>query len=278
MLNEKYINPFTDFGFKKLFGEEGNKDLLIDFLNELLADKGKITQLTFLKTEQLGNAEPDRKAVFDLYCQNDKGEKFIVELQKAKQKYFKDRSIYYATFAIQEQAQKGEWDYELQGVYTISILDFLFDETETEANKFLHEVALIEKISQKLFFDKIRFIYLEMPKFNKQESELVSHFDKWLYVIKNLSRLDNIPAKLHEKIFLKLFKVAEIANYSTQERDAYQASLKYYRDWKNVMDTAIEEALEEKVMEIARGLKASGVEPAVIAKNTGLSLAQIEKL
>jgi predicted transposase/invertase (TIGR01784 family) len=274
MLNEKYINPFTDFGFKKLFGEESNKDLLIDFLNELLTDKGKITQLTFLKTEQLGNAEPDRKAVFDLYCQNDKGEKFIVELQKAKQKYFKDRSIYYATFAIQEQAQKGEWDYELQGVYTISILDFLFDEIETEAHKFLHEVALIEKTSQKVFFDKLRFIYLEMPKFNKKESELVSHFDKWLYVIKNLSRLDNIPAKLHEKIFLKLFEVAEIANYSVQERAAYQTSLKYYRDWKNVMDTAI----EEKVIEIAKGMKQDGIAVDKISQYTGLNKNDIDAL
>jgi predicted transposase/invertase (TIGR01784 family) len=105
---EKFINPFTDFGFKKLFGEEINKDLLIDFLNELLKGKTEIKNLTYLKTEQLGASALDRKAIFDLYCENEKGEKFIVELQKVRQEYFKDRSIYYATFPIQEQAIRGD--------------------------------------------------------------------------------------------------------------------------------------------------------------------------
>src|SRR5271157_4820409 len=92
---EKYINPFTDFGFKRLFGEEPNKDLLIDFLNELLKEEqGIIKELTYLKSEQLGRTESDRKAIFDLYCENDRGEKFIVELQKTKQKFFKDRTLY----------------------------------------------------------------------------------------------------------------------------------------------------------------------------------------
>ena len=82
-LKEKYINPFTDFGFKRLFGEEPNKDLLLDFLNEVLKEhQGKIVDLTYLKTEQLGKTEIDRKAIFDLYCENEKGEKFIVEMQK----------------------------------------------------------------------------------------------------------------------------------------------------------------------------------------------------
>lgn len=105
-MQEKYINPFTDFGFKKIFGEEANKDLLMDFLNELVPDRGRITDLTYLKNEQLGVSPVDRKAVFDLYCQTDSGERFIVEIQKAKQKYFKDRSIYYATFPIQSRRRR----------------------------------------------------------------------------------------------------------------------------------------------------------------------------
>ena len=92
---EKYINPFTDYGFKKLFGEEPNKDLLLDFLNQLLkGEQGEIKDLTYLKTEQLGDSDVDRKAIFDLYCENEKGEKFIVELQKSKQNFFKDRTVY----------------------------------------------------------------------------------------------------------------------------------------------------------------------------------------
>ena len=239
---EKYINPFTDFGFKKIFGEEANKDLLMDFLNTLIRDRGTITQLTFLKNEQLGSTPADRRAIFDLYCQNEKGERFIVELQKAKQKFFKDRSLYYSTFAIQEQAVVGEWDFKLEAVYSISIMDFVFDDQQVHAHKFRHNVQLVETETQAVFNDKLHFIYLEMPKFNKDVDALETHYDKWLYVVKNLPRLERVPEKLQEKIFLKLFATAEIANYNPQERTAYRDSVKYYRDIKNVIDTAYEEA------------------------------------
>jgi predicted transposase/invertase (TIGR01784 family) len=133
---ERYINPFTDFGFKRLFGEEPNKDLLLDFLNEILKNhQGKIVDLTYLKTEKLGISEQERRAIFDLYCENEKGEKFIVEMQKSKQNFFKDRSVYYSTFPIQEQAQKSDWNYELKAVYTIGILDFVFDSDKNEFYK-----------------------------------------------------------------------------------------------------------------------------------------------
>ena len=171
MLKEKYLNPFTDFGFKKLFGEELNKDLLIDFLNEILIDeKGKIREVTFLKTERLGAGEPDRKAIFDLYCENEAGEKFIVELQKAKQNFFKDRSVFYATFPIRDQAETGDWNFQLKAVYTIGILDFVFDEDKHEKDKYYYKVKLLDTDTKKVFFDKLTFIYLEMPKFNKKEA------------------------------------------------------------------------------------------------------------
>ena len=126
---DKYVNPFTDYGFKKLFGEEPGKELLLDFLNELLREEqGQIVALTYLKNEHLGSGESDRRAIFDIYCENERGEKFIVELQKTKQNFFKDRTVYYATFPIQEQARRNEWNFELKAVYTVAILDFVFDE------------------------------------------------------------------------------------------------------------------------------------------------------
>ena len=143
-IKAKYINPYTDFGFKKIFGEEASKPQLIDFLNSLLPEKDKIVTLTFKNNEQLGTAELDRKAIYDIYCENEKGEKFIVELQKAKQNYFKERTIYYSTFPIREQAEKGEWNYNLTAVYCIGILDFTFDdyETEIERSEYLHTIKL----------------------------------------------------------------------------------------------------------------------------------------
>ena len=243
---EKYINPFTDYGFKRLFGEELNKDLLLDFLNELLkAEQGQITSITYLKTEQLGVSSDDRKAIFDIYCENEKGEKFIVELQKTKQNFFKDRTVYYSTFPIREQAKRSEWNFELKAVYTIAILDFIFDEDKDQPEKYRYDVKLTDMETKTVFYDKLTFIYLEMPKFNKSIEQLETRFDKWLYVIRNLNRLDRIPDKLKEKIFDKLFETAEIAKFNPQQIENYEDSLKNYRDLKNSLDTAREEGREE---------------------------------
>jgi len=272
---DKYINPFTDFGFKKLFGTEVNKDLVIDLLNELIKEQGKITDLTYLQNEHLGMAETDRKAIFDLYCENERGEKFIVELQKAKQNFFKDRSIFYSTFPIQEQAPKGDWNFELKAVYLIGILDFVFEEDKADNDYYHHEVKLMETKRQKVFYDKLTFIYLEMPKFNKTEEQLETHFDKWLYVIKNLTQLEARPKKLQERIFERFFKAAEIAKLQPEEIFAYEKSLKYYRDLKNVVDTSYEEGKAEGKVEGIAEEKAR-IKQQLIAK--GLSEAEVKNL
>ncbi|MCQ2255060.1 MAG: Rpn family recombination-promoting nuclease/putative transposase, partial [Bacteroidaceae bacterium] len=197
--HEKYANFYTDFAFKKLFGTEANKECLIGFLNSLFDGEEEILDVTYLNTEHLGHAIADRKAVFDVYCENTKGEKFLIEMQKAEQEYFKDRSIYYSTFPIQEQAPKGPWNFELKKVYTIGILNFTFD--DTDENYMHHEVKLFDTKSQKLFYDKLTYVYLEMPKFRKTEEELVTLMDKWLYAMKNLNSLMERPKALQEAVF-----------------------------------------------------------------------------
>jgi predicted transposase/invertase (TIGR01784 family) len=276
---EKYINPFTDYGFKKLFGEEPNKDLLLDFLNELLKEEqGQIKDLTYLKTEHLGTTDIDRKAIFDLYCENEKGEKFIVELQKSKQNFFKDRTVYYSTFPIREQAKRADWDYELKAVYTIAILDFVFDSGKNEPEKYRYDVKLSDIETKKIFYDKLTFIYLEMPKFKKSVDELENRFEKWLYVIKNLNRLERIPDKFREKIFEKLFETAEIAKFTPEQVRSYEDSLKYYRDLKNSLDTAKTEGRTEGKTEVAIAMLKDNEPIEKIARFTGLTRNQIEKL
>lgn len=284
---EVFVNPFTDFGFKKLFGEEVNKDLLIDFLNELLPNQEqKIANLTYLKNEHLSNHEHDRRAIFDLYCENTKGEKFIVEIQRAKQKFFKDRSIYYSTFPIQEQAKSGNsWSFELKAVYTVAIMDFEFEngrKKRSDDMQYLHTIQLMDVDRQTIFYDKLTFIYLEVPRFKKQEHELQTRFDKWMYVLKNLHRLESRSSALQERIFQKLFDVAEIAKFSIDERRSYQDALKVYRDLKNVIDTAVEEAVEVAVEEteakMAINFLKAGVDEQIIAKATGWSVEKIREL
>ena len=279
-LQDKFINPFTDFGFKKLFGSEPNKDLLIDFLNEVLPVKHRIRELSYARSEQLGNTEADRKAIFDLYCVGENGERFIVEMQKAKQNYFKDRSVYYSSFPIQEQAKKGNWNYKMAAVYLVGILDFTFSE-DAAAGEVRHEVQLKDQACQ-VFYEKLTYIYLEMPNFNKTEAELETNFDKWMYVLKQLPDLQKRPQALQERVFQKLFDAAEIAKFTPDERTRYEGSLKYYRDLKNVIDTSYEEGKAEgkeaRNIEIARQMKRKGMDSGLISDLTGLSVEEIERL
>ena len=277
----KYINPYTDFGFKKLFREEASKDLLIDFLNTFLPEKHRIKTLTFRNTEQLGPSATDRKAIFDIFCEAESGEKFIVEMQNAKQHYFKDRALFYAAFPIREQGIRGdEWQFELQAIYFIGILGFEYDEQE-ERRKFQRDVMLKDQDGD-MFYDKLRFIFLQMPLFTKTETELKSHRDKWLYFLKNLASFDQIPSILREPIFEQAFEAAEIARMDKEELARYEASLKVYRDNYAVMETQREEGrvegrAEEKI-EIARNMKKKGYDPVDIAEMTGLSPEEIERL
>ena len=278
-MKAKYINPYTDFGFKKIFGEEASKPQLIDFLNALLPEQNKIIGLTFKNTEQLGLTDLDRKAVYDIYCENDKGEKFIVELQKAKQNYFKERTIYYSTFPIREQAEKGEWNYNLKAVYCIGILDFTFDDYESEAerNGFLHVIKLKNQ-NGKVFYDKLTYVYLEMPNFTKNENQLETRLDKWLYFIKHLEDFQNIPTIFKDEVFKQAFEKAELANFGQADLDQYENSLKVYRDLKGVIDTAFDEGKIERSIEIAKQAKSMGLSVTDIAKLTGLSEDEINKL
>lgn len=253
-IQDKYINPYTDFGFKLLFGTAMNKELLISFLNALLFKEETVKDVTYLNAEHLDTQEYDRRAVFDVYCENEKGEKFLVEMQRGEQQFFKDRSVYYATFPIREQSQRGKWDYELKAVYIIGILNFTFN--DTDGDYFHHEVKLVDLYTHKVFYDKLTFIYLEMPKFNKKEDELESMFDKWLFVLRNLSSLFERPRALQNRVFDRLFEAAEIAKFNPKELGEYWESLKNFRDWYSVMSTQLKKGREEGLKEgLEKGLE-----------------------
>jgi predicted transposase/invertase (TIGR01784 family) len=310
-MKAKYINPFTDFGFKKIFGEQAGKELLIDFLNALIPQANKIIDLNFKNTEHLGQKELDRNAIFDIYCENQSNEKFIVELQKAKQNYFRERTIYYSTFPIREQAEKGEWNYNLNAVFCIGILDFTFNdyESEPEKSEVVHTIKLKNQHGN-TFYEKLTYIYIEMPNFNKLEENLSSRLDKWLFFIKNLEDFQSIPSIFSDEIFEKAFEKAELAKFGQEEMDKYESSLKLYRDLKGVIDTAFiegrsegkiegleegrQEGLEEGRLEgleegrleglqegkynMAKLLKDNGVQIQLIIQTTGLTREEIDLL
>jgi len=276
-MQSRYINPYTDFGFKKLFGEEANKDLLVDFLNQLLPDKHQIKELSFQNAEQLHDVSVDRKAIFDIHCISKTGERFIVEMQKAKIKFFKDRALFYTTFPIKEQAKKGDWNFRLDQIYYIAILDFFYDEEEEKA-KVRREVELKDQ-DCKVFYDKLQYIFLQMPAFNKKEHELKTHYDKWLYFLKNLEDFDEIPAILREPIFEKAFKTAEIANLNKKEFDKYEKSRLSYLELVNVVKTGQEEALLKGQLKIAKELiKQNILTDKQIAQVVNIPLEETQKI
>ena len=283
MAKERFINPYTDFGFKKLFGTEMNKDLLISFLNSLFNNSGKeIEEVQYLNGENLGEGYGDRRSVFDVYCMTKDGSRFIVEMQKAEQEYFKDRSVYYATTPIRQQAVKGKWDYHLENVYTIGILNFVFPDGEYPDDSYRHEIKLKDVEDNHVFYDKLTFVYLEMPKFTKTEDELETMFDKWMFVLHNLGVLLDRPKALQDRVFKKLFEQAEIASYNEAERRQYFESQKEYWDYYSTMKTALKKGLaqgEAKAnRENARRMKADGLALDLISKYTNLTIQEIEAL
>ena len=282
-MEEIYVNPHTDFGFKRLFGSEINKDLLISFLNALFRGEQHVTDITYLNSEQLGDRADARRAVFDVFCQNEKGEKFIVEMQNVYQEFFKDRTIYYSTFPIREQARRGtEWDFELKSVYTIGLLNFNFADGLDDAKRWHHEVKLMDVETKEVFYDKLTYVYVEIPKFNKKESELKTMYDKWMFVLKNLSRLMSRPAALQERIFTRFFEQAEIAKLDPNELMQYEESLSAFRDISNAIKTAekrkLAEGIEIGIKRVAENLLRSGMPIEQVAENTGLTIEEIRKL
>ena len=269
-IEDKYISLLTDFGFKRIFGTDLNKDLLISFLNALFEGSHVITDVKYLNTEHLGDIHTERKAIFDVYCETENGEKFIVEMQNAFQEFFKDRSLFYSTFPIREQGVKGsDWDFHLNHVYTIALLNFDMHDPAFDRDQLSHTVKLCDTYTHKVFYDKLDFIYVEIAKFDKTIDELSTTFEKWLYVLKNLSRLDNQPQSLCDKVFDRLFTQAEIAKFNLRELKEYEDSRKAYRDLKNCLDTAMREGIEKGRTEgraegIAEG-RAEGIAIAVKA-------------
>ena len=241
-LKARYMNLLTDFGFHKIFADESNKELLINFLNEIIKEEGLITDIQYLLPEQWGNFRTDRKAVFDIFCETEKGEFFIVEMQNAKQPFFRDRSIFYASLPIQKQAPKGVWNFRLKAVYLVAILDFLLFEDNDQV---VERVQLVRENTKTVYSNKLKFAFVELPKFKKTEKELLTNFDKWMFILKNMPKLKDRPDSFQGSVFEKLFELAEMKQLTKKDMGKYRKSILEYADVRGAVDLAREEAFEE---------------------------------
>ena len=283
IIKAKYINLMVDWSFKRVFGTEVNKDILIEFL-KVVFPQFAITDITYIPTEQLGIMEDDRKAIFDVLCKTEDDKTFLVEMQRGAQKHFFERALYYTSFPIMKQGKKAiakeeeegadPWDFSLDGVFFLGILDFKYEQDEMTE----HRYQLLETKTLKRMTDKLEFVFVEVAKFNKREDELETDLDKWLYLLKNMSTLLERPAALRDRVFGRLFDVAEYARLDDEERKNYVEAMNTARDTYNQIAYALKKGGEKKAYEIAQKMIAKGLDVDTIADLTGLTTEEIAEI
>mgnify|MGYP000213010510 CR=1 FL=1 len=280
----KYINPFTDEGFKRIFGQEINKDLLISFLNELIHGDNPIVDIVFRDKEIFPQFFDGRRIIYDIYCTTENGEHVIVEMQNAAQPFFKDRSIFYVASAIAQQGERGkEWNFDVKRVYGIFFLNFYMDGLNDWS--LCSEVSLHFKGTSEQFSDKLHLYYITLPKMEKSESECETDFERWIYILKHMETLERMPFKAQNMIFGRLEEVCNLNSLSRQERLNYDESLKVYRDGVAVieyaeqrgMEKGIEKGREETIAVSIRTMKNAGLDASTIARYLAISPDEVAK-
>ena len=284
----KFINPFTDMGFKRIFGQEVSKPVLIAFLNMLLEGERSIVDVKFLDKELIGLADGDRSLIYDIFCETDDGEYIIVEMQNKYQPYFKNRSIYYLSRSVVEQGERGnEWKYDVKAVYLIAFLNFKLSDISGD---FRTDVTLMDMKHRTVFSDRMRLVYLQLPYFTKEADECENVFEQFIYVLKHMDVLQRMPWLAQDAVFKKLSEIAEVASLTKEERRQYDESLRHYRDTIVVMEgqyeqgerkgraVGREEGRAEGIMEVARNLRNMGMSAHDVAKATGLTVEEVKNL
>ncbi len=276
----RFINPFTDVGFKRIFGQPIHKELLIDFLNDLLVGEKRILDITFLDKEILPEYDNDRGLIYDVYCTNEDGEQFIVEMQNREQVYFRDRALFYLSQAISRQGERGaKWLFNLKAVYGVFFMNFRLKDFPPQLRS---DVELAYRDSHLPFSDKLRFIFLQLPCFKKEEHECENDFERWIYVLKNMETLQRLPFKARKSVFEKLEQIVDIAALSKEDRMKYDESIKVYRDNEAVLEFALEKGRAEgdriRNLQNALSMKENGIPAELIARITGLSMDEIQAL
>ena len=247
-----YANLTNDYMFKRVFGSEECKDILITFLNRIVGN-GDIEDVTFQNTEHLGPTADDRRAVFDIAVRTKSEDEYIIEMQLAQQEYFRDRALFYASYPILNQAALAKeefrkthgdaavfrWNFRLKPVRFIAVVNFpLTHSSEWDDDRYFSSYRLKEEESGEPLHDKLQFIFLELARFDKREDELETYCDKWMYLFKNMSHLSERPKVFDEKEFDRLFEMAELCNFTSDEYYNYQNSQKMIYDYENTIDFA----------------------------------------
>jgi predicted transposase/invertase (TIGR01784 family) len=275
----KRINPFSDFGFKRIFGKVERKIFLIDFLNSLLKGERIITDLHYLDKEQVKQNVDDRSVIYDIFCEADNGDNFIVEMQNCYQPSFKNRSIFYLSRALAKQGKPGkDWDYAISAVYCISLLNH---EALNMPRKFRTDVMLSDIDTGEVFSKKVKLVYLQLPYFDKREEECETNLEKWIFTLKHMEGLNQLPFTLDDDVFKILDEVTDVDSLTKEERREYDHALKIYRDYHGAMRGERELGAyqeHQQIIKAAGRMKSRGWTNEEIKEATSLSDEEINAL
>ena len=239
-----FIDPKVDWAFKRIFGQEDTKELLLTFLNGLFEGEMVIKDVKFEKTEQIGLREDQRGIVFDVYCTTDEGKHIIVEMQNKEQEYFVDRALYYTARTIVGQGIKGSWNYHLTPVYTVCLMNFVSKDSMLQ--EFRTDLALCNVKNGTRESEKFRIIYLLLPLFPKQsEAECDNIFDCWIYVLKNMNMFEQMPFRDKYPVFRKLAKIGDLRKLSKEDLEKYDEDIKNMRDIYATREFAVKQGMQK---------------------------------
>ena len=294
-MNE-YIDPISDVGFKLLFGREKiSEPVLMDFLNAILGNSGpnRITSLKYLNSERQSDWNKGKGIRYDILCETASKERYIVEMQKASQPNFIDRATYYVARGVAEQGSRGKarkdtgWDYSLKPVIGIYICNFHVSGLDARA---VVRASTLDEDTFKPIGAKTRYIFVQLPLFDKEEADCENIEDQWIYNIKNMGIRQEVAFRKNSDIFNRLAEVANVATLSPAERRRYDADIKNARDSLNQIRGAYQDGKKEGHIEGRAEGRAEGIEhvavnlirmnwdDTMIASATGLSAEQVHAL
>ena len=291
----RYVDPMTDKGFKILFGSEGNEDLLINLLNSIIPG-AEIVDLTYRNTEHQGVSEEDDKAIFDVYCEDKDGVRFLVEMQNWSQHYFNKRAVYYSTYAIQEQAAKEKrhqkktlgkdnWDYNYAPVYVVCFLSFNMKRTpddliKIKQDEYLSFYRYIDIETKEELGDGTTLVFIEMNKFQKQFQECHKKKERWLCSMKNMKGQLEVPEGVTGTELETLYSKGEIAALPQNKKLNYITYIMSRNDELNSraeqLADAREEGRAEGRAETIRKMLAAGLPADAIAAALDITVEECE--
>lgn len=301
---QRYIDILTNGGFKALFGDEANKEVVMSIINVLLPEHRKVTDIEYMPTEHQGQiVDLNKEYHYDFMCKDVSGAMFIVELQRYQEDYWFQRCVSYASRAYDRQNRRGD-DYNVQPVYLIGLVDIEIDHPDKEfwKNRYVSEYTFREKESHDLLGETIVIIFAEMANFSKRAEDCITEADRMLYLLKNIGRMMEQPDWLQHEVYTRIFNACEIAAFTEDKRIQYDKDMYDERRLKSEMNTArrlgYENGHKEGVMagyaegraegraegkaegraELIRQMHAKGMSAEEICKIVDIEILEIEKL